>query len=43
MKEKLGELRVYYHHECVEVCEKANELIEKAIKDCSSLDGDANI
>ena len=43
MKEKLGELRVYYHHECVEVCEKANELIEKAIKDCASLDGDATI
>ena len=43
MKEKLGELRVYYHHQDLEVCEKANELIEKAIKECASLDGDANI
>ena len=43
MKEKLGELRVYYHHQDLEVCEKANELIEKAIKECALLDDGTNI
>ena len=43
MKEKLGELRVYYHHQDLEVCEKANELIEKAIKECALLDEDISI
>ena len=43
MKEKFGELRVYYRHHDSDVCDKANELIEKAIKDCASLDEGANI
>lgn len=38
MKEKLGELRVYYYHEDYDICEKANALIEKAIEDCYKLD-----
>ena len=43
MKEKFGELRVYYDHLDFDVCQKANELIEKAIKDCASLDEGTNI
>ena len=43
MKEKFGELRVYYRHHDSDVCDKANELIEKAIKDCASLDEGTNI